>query len=233
MHTACFLSGFPQLFSMRYSRRKWGVFVDKQCSALYTIGYSGFSDAEGLTRFLNKRGIDVLIDVRSSPYSGHFPQFNKENLQLALHDKGIYYRNYAEPFGARQDNPAFYVDGRLDFERFTDSERFLDGVAKIENSIEKGYVLTLMCAEKDPIICHRAIMISRVFHEAGYKVCHLRADMADETHEMLEKRLVEMYFPPSDQLDLLSIPMTFHEQLKKAYRFQNDKIGFRESDLHL
>lgn len=207
--------------------------MKKQRSILYTIGYSGFQDAEELALFLKKCNIDVLIDVRSSPYSGHFPQFNKENLQQTLHNKRIYYRNYAESFGARQDNPAFYVDGRLDFERFTGSERFLNGVAKVENSIEKGYTLTLMCAEKDPITCHRAIMISRVFHEAGYDIFHLRPDKDAERHEMLEKRLVEMYFPASDQLDLLSSPITFEEQLREAYRLQNDKIGFRENDLRL
>ena len=205
--------------------------MNAKSPTLYTIGYSGFPEAEDMVDFLKKREIGVLIDVRSSPYSAYFPQYNKENLQLALHGKGIYYRNYAEAFGARQENHAYYRNGRLDFPCFTESKSFSDGVEKVENSLEKGYVLTLMCAEKDPITCHRAIMISRVFREAGYSVRHLRPDQEDETQEELEERLVKLYFPDSNQMDLFSAPMSFDEQLREAYRFQNDKIGFREDSL--
>ena len=198
---------------------------------LYTIGYTGFSEAEGMASYLKTQKVDVLIDVRSSPYSSHFPQFNKENLQRVLKNSNIYYRNYAISFGARQENHTFYRNGRLDFELYTKSEQFIDGLAKVQNSVEKGYVLALMCAEKDPLICHRAIMISRILHEDGYSIRHLRPDREEETHEDLEKRLVELYFPETNQLDLFSEPMSFEDKLKESYRLQNDIIGFQEGNL--
>ena len=198
---------------------------------LFTIGYSGFSNGEDLAECLHAHGVDVLIDVRSTPYSTHFPQFNKEVLELTLHNARIYYRNYAESFGARQENRDYYRKGRLDFEMFSNSPPFEEGMNKVEKSISKGYVLTLMCAEKDPITCHRAIMIARVFHEAGYTVIHIRPDHPDESHAALEHRLVELHFPDADQFNLFSMPMSFEEQLKEAYRLQNDEIGFKESNL--
>ena len=198
---------------------------------LYTIGYSSFSDAEDLTECLHTRGVNVLIDVRSTPYSTHFPQFNKEELERVLHGAGIYYRNYAKSFGARQENREYYRDGRLDFETFANSTRFEEGLIKVENSIAQGSTLTLMCAEKDPITCHRAILISRVFHEAGYTVLHMCPNQPDEPHAALEQRLVELHFPDADQFSLFDKPMGYEEQLKEAYRLQNDKIGFKESNL--
>ena len=68
---------------------------------IYTIGYSGFS-IQNFTDVLRQHGIRLLVDVRSSPYSIRYTDFNKEILQSILHESGIYYRNYAEEFGARQ-----------------------------------------------------------------------------------------------------------------------------------
>ena len=67
------------------------------------------------------------MDVRSSPYSSYYDAYNKENIEVALKKAGIYYRNYAREFGARQENPDFYTNGILDFRKFTNSQQFADG----------------------------------------------------------------------------------------------------------
>ena len=205
--------------------------LEEKNTPLYTVGYSSFSSAEELTEYLRGQGIQVVIDVRSTPYSSHFPQFDKENLAQTLKGVGMYYRNYAESFGARQENRAYYRDGRLDFEYYTGTGRFEEGLIKVENSIAQGYRVALMCAEKDPITCHRAIMIARVFHEAHYPVLHLRPDCPPETHAALEKRLIEQYFPAEEQFSLFAQPMSDEEKRRESYRRQNDKIGFREEQL--
>ena len=124
---------------------------------IYTIGYTGFSAYEFIN-VLRDREINVVIDVRSTPYSERYPDYNKENLERVLKSNQIYYRNYIKEFGARQDNRNFYSsEGYLDFEVFSKSEQFLSGVEKIENSVAKGYKIVLLCAEKKPIQCHRTI----------------------------------------------------------------------------
>ena len=199
---------------------------------LYTIGYSGFSTAEELADFLHGQGIDVLIDVRSVPYSAHRPQFDREALRMALEGKHLYYRHYAREFGARQEDRAYYRNGRLDFPTFTRSEPFLDGARKVERSLAQGWRLVLMCAEKDPLTCHRAVMISRAFQERGQPVVHLYSDGAQESHTALEARLIDLYYPQKDQCSLFAEDMTDDEtKLQEAYRLQNDKIGFPERDL--
>jgi uncharacterized protein (DUF488 family) len=50
---------------------------------LYTIGHSNHP-IEQLMQLLKAQGIAVLVDVRSTPYSRHNPQFYKDNLQQVL-----------------------------------------------------------------------------------------------------------------------------------------------------
>ena len=129
---------------------------------LYTIGYTAFklSDFIEVLRFY---GINVVIDVRSNPYSEHYSEYNKENIKYLLDSHEIFYRNYQKEFGARQTEKKFFSkEGYLDFELFTKSVNFKLGYDKIANSLAKKYNVVLMCAEKDPAICHRAIMISQL-----------------------------------------------------------------------
>lgn len=68
---------------------------------VYTIGYSGFS-IDDFVANLKKHNISLVVDVRSSPFSHYFPEYNKDSLEVCLKTHGIYYRNYADEFGARQ-----------------------------------------------------------------------------------------------------------------------------------
>ena len=91
---------------------------------VYTIGYSGFTSLDDFIATLKHFRVNVVIDVRSHPYSLHYENYNKDNLERALNNAGIFYRNYAREFGARQDNPNYYTNGILDFNKFTSSSQF-------------------------------------------------------------------------------------------------------------
>lgn len=133
-------------------------------SILYTIGYSGFPDMEDFLDCLKRAGIRLLIDVRSTPYSQYHQQYDKPAISEVLKKNGIQYRNYSREFGARQEDKSFHRNGRLDFGIFVQSPQFLEGVKKVHSAIRLGYTPVLMCAEKEPATCHRAIMIARFFY---------------------------------------------------------------------
>lgn len=220
---------------------------------VYTIGYSGYPDQSYFMKALNsirpdEKGL-ILIDVRSSPYSGYYEQYNKDKLESELKKVGIYYRNYASSFGARQTDHQYYTegeDGYLDFEKFTQSSLFMDGFNKMIKSLEAGYIPVFMCAEKDPINCHRAIMVTRVFSEKGYVVNHIMPD-SSKTQKELEEELLDKFFKEKmileGQTDLFSTmsdpslpPIAEYlpnrsEQIRQAYRKQNEKIGFKWKDI--
>ena len=193
---------------------------------LYTIGYSGFS-INNFISSLHWHGINVLIDVRSNPYSSLFSQFNKEQLNTVLTANSIYYRNYAKEFGAQQTDRSFYTpQGYLDFETFTDSDAFADGYRRIEDGLKQKYTFAFMCAEKDPIDCHRAIMISKTFKDNGYEVLHLLPENKQLSQLDIEERLLNKYFPYRNQLSFFSEKKDDNELISEAYRKRNADIGY-------
>lgn len=193
--------------------------------AIYTIGYSGYSPAE-LVQKLHKLNITVLVDIRSVPFSAHFPQYNKDHLEALLKKETILYRNYAAEFGARQTRPEFCTDGQVDFVKFAASPMFQSGIRKVLAGMDLGYTFVLMCAEKDPITCHRSILVARAFHELGQEVIHLTPE-GEETHAHLEQRLLDLYFPERVQLSLLETQVSDKTRLAQAYQLQNREIGYR------
>ena len=207
--------------------------MNQPFSTLYTIGYTGCSSPEQMAQLFRKRHIRALIDVRSIPYSSRYADFDRENLRRIMQDAGIAYGNLYREFGARQENHKFYKNGRLDFDTFAKSEQFQTGMRKVENGIRKGYAPALMCAEKNPLQCHRAMLVARPFREAGYHVVHLLPGGGEKTQEDLEQELLNLYFPDRKQVSLFDgdTPLDEAGWLQKAYILQNDKIGFREADL--
>ena len=194
-------------------------------SELYTIGYSSFS-VEDFIVVLKKYSIDMLIDVRSVPYSAHFTDFNKKNISRVLHENNIFYRHYDKEFGGRQFNAEFFTDGILDFEKFAASEQFLCGVKKIETAINRGYKIALMCAEKRPEICHRCILVARKFYELGYDVKHILDAGNCINQGDVEEMLLKKYFPDYIQPVLFEMPK-IEDLIRQSYAKRNLEIGYK------
>ncbi len=196
---------------------------------LYSIGYAGFPDINDFLHALKENEIQILIDVRSTPYSAFHSIYNKDNLCRLLKDNGIYYVNYARQFGARQDNKAFYKNGRLDFETFSKSDQFLEGINNVEKS---NAVIAFMCAEKKPSTCHRAILVTRAFSDRGYEITHIMSAGESITQRDIEQELLKEYFPNRGQESLFEESNINEEgYIAKAYKLRNDEIGFRLEDL--
>lgn len=195
---------------------------------LFTIGYSGYKEADDFIKELKNHEIQILIDVRSSPYSAYYEQYNKEPLSRKLKENGIYYFNYARQFGARQDSPVYYKDGYLNFESFAKSEQFLEGVHAVEKSNAN---IVFMCAEKDPSTCHRAILVARAFSDRGHEVQHIKPDGVMLTQADIEQILLDDYFPDRDQISFDAPEISEKEYIDKAYQRRNKEIGFKWEDL--
>ena len=202
-----------------------------ETGTIYTVGYTSFPNINDFIGILKRNGINVLIDVRSNPHSAYYDAFDKEKIEKALQNYGIFYRNYSREFGARQENQTFYKNGQLSFEDFAKSEQFLEGVNKIKKTLEKGYTPAFMCAEKIPMTCHRAILVSRAFSDAGYDVEHILANGDKQSQQEMEQQMVDCFFPDREQISLFEEPKTMEEYINEAYRYQNEKIGFLEENL--
>lgn len=156
----------------------------------FTIGY-GNRDTEAFWAALRDAEVGVLVDVRSSPYSRHRPEFSKRPLQREAARRGFEYGFLGEKLGGRPDAPTCYVDGRIVYARCRERAPFRDGIVAVAALAAEGHRPCLMCAEEDPARCHRTELLSPALADAGVEVVHLLPDGSRETHEDLTRRIRE------------------------------------------
>jgi uncharacterized protein (DUF488 family) len=182
---------------------------------IYTIGYAG-TKLQQFVEILKQHNITVIIDVRSNPKSRYFYDFNDKNLIKILPQHNIQYLHFGKEFGARQANQVFYTSGILDYEAFAQSRQFQIGIEKVKSLIESDENICLMCAEIDPINCHRAILCGKQLYDIGFEVKHIVAKrnglITIETHKDIEQRLLTIYKT---------------NDLTNSYKLQNQKIGYK------
>ena len=199
----------------------------------YTIGHS-VNTAEKVLQLLKDNKATILVDVRSMPYSRHSPQFNKESFSKNLADAGIQYQWEKDAFGARQEDASLYhKNGYLDFAKMRARPIFKQKVAEYSKKVEQGENVVFMCSEKNPIDCHRAILVARGFALEGLPVEHILPDGKLMSQEELDKKLLDLHFPGHDQPSLFS---EYGEDdkttiIERAYELQNEKIGYKLEDV--
>lgn len=197
---------------------------------IYTIGHSNLETDQFIT-LLRQSGADLVLDVRSSPWSKRYPQFNREELPRDLKAQGIGYEWFGLWFGARQNDESFYMPaGWLNYSWYTASHNFKEGISQMDRFLVMGRTPVLMCAEKDPFDCHRAIMVSRALSLQGYDLRHIMSDGSIQTQAQLDERLLDKYFPKRGELDIFDLidgetdPV---QLLADAYLKRNEAIAWR------
>lgn len=190
-------------------------------SQLYTIGHSDHPP-ERFLELLRAHAVTAIADVRSRPYSRRHPQFNREPLKASLQEAGIAYVYLGRECGARADDPACYDHGQVQYERLARTALFQAGLSRIREGAAV-FRLALMCAERDPLSCHRTILVSRHLVDTGLCVEHILADGTLESHaEALVRLRAQLglgepdLFSTDADLDIL------------AYRRQAERIAYTQ-----
>src|SRR5439155_9113013 len=140
---------------LRFSPTRHCERTDMQ-DTVFTIGHSTHPQ-ERFISLLRQHGITALCDVRSTPYSRMNPQFNREELAGALLAQDIEYRFLGKELGARSDDPHCYEAGKVQYERLAETTQFQYGLKRVLKGMKEGFRVVLMCAEKEPLECHRTI----------------------------------------------------------------------------
>ena len=156
---------------------------------LFTIGHSNHP-IEAFTALLQRHGITAVGDVRSHPYSRHAPQYSRDALKTALARTGIAYVFLGKELGARSKDPRCYKQGKVQYDCLARQPQFAEGIRRVTEGMQQ-HRIALMCAEKDPLECHRTLLVARKLHEAGVEIAHIHADGSLEDHRTLESRLLD------------------------------------------
>ena len=165
---------------------------------ILTIGHSNHP-IERFLDLLRRNGVTAVADVRSSPFSRHNPQFNKETLQQALKDAGMAYIFLGKELGGRSPDKACYEDGRIQYDRVARTQMFREGIERVRKGARQ-YRIALMCAEKEPLECHRTLLVARALDKAGERVGHIHADGHVEPHAEAMQRLLDVVGLPREDM---------------------------------
>jgi hypothetical protein len=192
---------------------------------LHTVGHSNQS-VDDFISILRAHGVSAVADVRSVPFARYTPWFSTDQIAAFLRAERIEYVFLGKELGARPEDPQCYRDGRVDLLRLPAQEAFQQGLARVERGLATRRVC-LMCAEADPMLCHRAVVICRALRGRGFGIRHILPGGGTEEHEELERRLVKSLglgptlFEPD-------IPMA--TLIERAYDEQSARLAYAPPD---
>jgi uncharacterized protein (DUF488 family) len=189
---------------------------------LFSIGHSN-SPIERFIALLGEAGANAIADVRSTPYSRFCPWFSRNNLQAHLKAAGVAYLSYGEALGGRPGDASLYCDGVADYEAMAQTRAFQSGLERLQNEMAEHRVC-LMCAEREPLDCHRCLLVARALAARGVAIGHILQDGTVEPHATTEQRLMQ-WAESATEPDLFVTGQ--NDRLAAAYRRRSRAIGYK------
>jgi uncharacterized protein (DUF488 family) len=187
---------------------------------LFSVGHSNIP-AERFLVMLQNAGADAVADVRSVPYSRRFPWFSQKKLVPLLAGARIAYRAMGNALGGRPRDENLYCDGVADYEAMAIQPEFRAGLDRLIEAAARVRVC-LMCAEREPLNCHRCLLVARSLAERELSVGHILHDGTIEPHAATEQRLLAL---EDEGCDLFAAGQP--ERLAAAYRRRARAVAFR------
>jgi uncharacterized protein (DUF488 family) len=200
---------------------------------IFTIGHSS-QPLDAFLSLLQRHAVQVIADVRSRPYSRRFPHFSGERMQASLASADMGYVFLGQELGARRDEPECYVDGHASYDRIATLPAFAAGIERLLQGAQK-YRIALMCAEQDPLTCHRTILVCRELpkyapQQSALSIRHILRTGEIEDQQQAEQRLVEEELGKqlrSEQTDLFAGRSAFAQLVQQAYERRAARIAYR------
>ena len=194
---------------------------------VFTIGHSNHDLGDFLTVLVNHH-VKTLCDVRSRPGSVRFPQFNREPLEALLSPAGLRYEFLGEALGGRPADPrAYHPDGLVDYAARRKSPEFAAGIDQLLQLLRDTNIV-LMCAEEDPLQCHRFLMICPALLERGVVPAHIRRGGILESQRDAEDRLLELHGRTAFATGSLFVSER-DPAIEEALQLQAKEFAFRAS----
>ena len=172
---------------------EWHLLVSAIFSAMakfWTLGHSS-QPFERFSSLLRSSGITAVADVRSSPYSRHFPHFNRDNLKEYLKRDGISYVFMGKELGGRPADPKLFVNGVANYEKMSETTSYKNGLERVIRGASE-HRIALVCSEAHPLDCHRCLLVGRSLIEGKHEIDHILPDGSIRSQNRIETDMVAM-----------------------------------------
>ncbi len=192
-------------------------------TAILTVGHSNHP-LEFFLYLLKKHSVGAVADVRSVPYSRFVPHFDRKPLASSLREVEIDYVYLGRELGGRSDDPSCYEEGHIQYDRIAKTDRFKRGLGRVINDAAAKHI-ALMCSEKDPLDCHRTLLVARALDEQGITVAHIRSTAELESHADAMDRLLAKF--PTIKPNLFDpTPRPREDLVAAAIALQSERVAF-------
>ena len=195
--------------------------VEPAITTIYTVGHSTHN-INKFIELLQKHSITAIADVRSSPFSRYSPQFNKETLATAMKNVGVEYVFMGQELGARPADPHCYENGQVSFKAIARKNEFKQGMVRLLKGVQ-DYRIALVCAEKNPLDCHRTVLVCRSLRSYGVTIQHILEDGRLQSQEDVERCLVALF---DVNPTLFEQELSWTERVERAYDKQALAIAY-------
>jgi uncharacterized protein (DUF488 family) len=187
---------------------------------LCSIGHSNIA-FERFVAMLQAAEVSAIADVRSTPASRFCPWFSGKPLAAGLARYGIGYESFGSALGGRPRDPRLFSDGIADYEAMAGQPEFQTGIAGLSTAAARCRIC-IMCAEREPLDCHRCLLVARALADRGLTIGHILHDGTIEPHRSTERRLLAL---SGEGEDLFA---TGHDRrLAAAYRRRARAVAYR------
>jgi uncharacterized protein (DUF488 family) len=96
-----------------------------------------------------------------------------------------------DTLGGRPSDPALTCEGVADYEAMAARPAFQAGLDRVTTEMRHRRVC-LMCAEREPLDCHRCLLVGRALAQRGVTIGHVLVDGGIEPHTATEDRLLAL-----------------------------------------
>lgn len=153
---------------------------------IYTIGHST-RDMEEFLHILKTYKITQLVDVRTLPGSRKFPQYDKENMEVALPENGILYIHKKNLGGLRHTtkesiNTGWHNKSFRAYADYMQTNEFTEALEELM-SLSKAKTTVIMCAEAVPWRCHRSL-IGDALLIRDYEILDIFSEKKTQAHKL-------------------------------------------------
>jgi uncharacterized protein (DUF488 family) len=191
---------------------------------VFSIGHSNIPQ-ERFLAMLRDAGVSLIADVRTVPYSRFAPWFSQRQLAASLSRCGIGYAAMGDALGGRPHDQSLYRDGVADYEKMASQPEFQAGLDHVVDAAARARVC-ILCAEREPLDCHRCLLTARHLGERGVAVGHIHHDGLIEPQATTEQRLLALDGQGEEQgCDLFASGQ--RDRLAAAYRRRARAVAFR------
>jgi uncharacterized protein (DUF488 family) len=194
---------------------------------LFSIGHSNIPQ-ERFLAMLRDAGVTLIADVRTVPYSRFAPWFSQKPLAASLSACSVGYAAMGAALGGRPHDQRLYGDGVADYERMAAQPEFQAGLDRLVEAAAQARVC-MLCAEREPLDCHRCLLVARRLAERGLAVKHILHNGLIEPHATTEQRLLALEGQGDEQgCDLFVSGQ--RERLAAAYQRRTRAVAFRRKN---